>query len=80
MLAEALEHLVRGIVDQPEAVNVRSRRNHGRGELLQVRVAPSDLGRVIGSGGRTARALRAVMGALSPGAPVRVDVVETDRR
>ena len=50
-----------------------------RGQLLQVRVHPEDLGRVIGRGGRTARALRTVMGALST-APVRVDVVDADHR
>ena len=51
-----------------------------RGKLLEVRVNPQDLGRVIGRGGRTARALRKVMGALSTRGPVRVDVVDTDRR
>ena len=40
---------------------------------------PEDLGRVIGRSGRTARALRTVVGALAD-APVRVDVVDTDRR
>jgi predicted RNA-binding protein YlqC (UPF0109 family) len=38
------------------------------------------LGRVIGRGGRTARSLRTVVGALSRQGPVRVDVVDTDRR
>ena len=52
MLAEALEHLVRGIVDSPDDVAVRSR-NTRRGELLEVRVNPEDLGRVIGRNGRT---------------------------
>jgi predicted RNA-binding protein YlqC (UPF0109 family) len=78
MLAEALGHLVRGIVDHPDAVRVNTRRLR-RGELLEVRVAPADLGRVIGRGGRTARALRVVMGALSPSGDVRVDLVDTDR-
>ncbi|MCZ0859604.1 KH domain-containing protein, partial [Actinomyces israelii] len=57
MLAEALEHLVRGIVDRPEDVTVASR-SLRRGDLLEVRVNPDDLGRVIGRSGRTARALR----------------------
>ncbi|MCI1641938.1 MAG: RNA-binding protein [Actinomyces sp.] len=78
MLVDALEHLVGGIVDHPEDVRVSSR-NQRRGELLEVRVNPEDLGRVIGRGGRTARALRTVMGALSTHGPVRVDVVDTDR-
>ncbi|MDR1394201.1 MAG: RNA-binding protein [Bifidobacteriaceae bacterium] len=79
MLAEALEHMVRGIVDDPDSVVVRERRNR-RGQLLEVRVAPDDLGRVIGRGGRTARALRVVINALSREGDVRVDVVDTDRR
>ncbi|MFR9288055.1 RNA-binding protein [Varibaculum cambriense] len=79
MLADALEHLVSGIVDHPDDVRV-DERNMRRGKLLEVRVNPQDLGRVIGRGGRTARALRKVMGALSPRGPVRVVVVDTDRR
>lgn len=78
MLADALEHLVRGIVDNPDYVTVNSR-SLRRGELLEVRVNPEDLGRVIGRSGRTARALRTVVSALANG-PVRVDVVDTDRR
>ena len=73
MLADALEHLVSGIVDHPEDVEVTPR-SMRRGQLLEVRVNPEDLGRVIGRGGRTARALRTVMGALSTRGTVRVDV------
>ena len=79
MLAAALEHLVRGIVDHPDDVRVTGRSQH-RGELLEVRVHPEDLGRVIGRSGRTARALRTVVNALSTSGPVRVDVVDVDRR
>ena len=78
MLADALEHLVRGIVDHPDDVRVTAK-SQRRGELLEVRVNPEDLGRVIGRSGRTARALRTVINALGKG-PVRVDVVETDGR
>ncbi len=80
MLADVLEHLVRGIVDNPDDVQIRSRTQR-RGEVLEVRVHPDDLGRVIGRSGRTARALRTVVGALAQdNAPVRVDVVDVDRR
>jgi predicted RNA-binding protein YlqC (UPF0109 family) len=79
VLADALEHLVRGIVDHPDDVQVRSATLR-RGELLEVRVHPDDLGRVIGRGGRTARALRTVVNALSSEGTVRVDVVDVDRR
>jgi predicted RNA-binding protein YlqC (UPF0109 family) len=74
VLEEALEHLVRGIVEHPDAVEVREK-NLRRGRLLEVRVDPDDLGKVIGRGGRTARALRSVVAALG-GRAVRVDFVD----
>lgn len=78
MLADALDHLVRGVVEEPEDVRVALKSNR-RGDLLEVRVHPGDLGRVIGRQGRTARALRTVMAALA-NEPIRVDVIDTDRR
>jgi len=77
VLAAALEHLVKGIVDHPEDANV-TERNTSRGDLLEVFVHPDDLGRVIGRNGRTANALRTVIKALADGKNVRVDVVKTD--
>lgn len=73
----ALNHLVREIVDHPDEVSV-SVIESGRGELIEVRVHPDDLGRVIGRQGRTAKALRTVVNALAGGRRVRVDVVDTD--
>ena len=78
VLADALEHLVRGIVDHPDDVRVKEK-SLRRGALLEVRVHPEDLGRVIGRAGRTAKALRTVIGAVSTDGPVRVDVVDVDR-
>lgn len=77
MLDSALAHLVRGIVDHPDEVRVAAR-DTPRGEILEVRVNPDDLGRVIGRAGRTAKSLRTVIGALADGRRVRVDVVDTD--
>ncbi|MQA15511.1 MAG: RNA-binding protein [Pseudonocardiaceae bacterium] len=77
MLADALEHLVRGIVDHPDDVRVQLVTNR-RGRTLEVHVNPEDLGKVIGRGGRTATALRTVMSGVG-GRGVRVDVVDTDR-
>jgi predicted RNA-binding protein YlqC (UPF0109 family) len=79
MLTEALEHLVRGIVDHPDDVNVRDKQLR-RGSLLEVRVHPEDLGKVIGRAGRTATAIRTVMGGLAGRGGVRVDFVDVDRR
>ncbi|HIY94481.1 MAG TPA: RNA-binding protein [Candidatus Rothia avicola] len=79
MLADALEHLVRGIVDNPDDVQVRAKTGR-RGETLEVRVNPDDLGRVIGRSGRTAKSIRTVVNAINDGNHVRVDVIDTDRR
>jgi predicted RNA-binding protein YlqC (UPF0109 family) len=77
MLEEALEHLVRGIVEHPDEVRVDSR-GMRRGKVLEVRVHPEDLGKVIGRGGRTARALRTVIGSLAGSNYVRVDLLDAD--
>lgn len=76
-LDAALEHLVKAIVDHPDEVQIDVRETD-RGEVLDVRVHPEDLGRVIGRNGRTAQSLRTVVGALSEGRRVRIDVVDTD--
>lgn len=75
MLAAALEHVVKGIVDHPDDVRIDSSASP-RGEVLEVHVHSEDRGRVIGRGGRTARALRTVISALANGRRVRVDVAD----
>jgi predicted RNA-binding protein YlqC (UPF0109 family) len=76
VLESAVEHLVRGIVDNPDDVTVDMVTGR-RGRTLEVRVNPDDLGKVIGRSGRTAKAIRTVTTALG-GRGVRVDVVDTD--
>jgi predicted RNA-binding protein YlqC (UPF0109 family) len=73
-LRPALEHLVKGIVDHPEEVRVRMVDSR-RGQRLEVRVHPEDLGTVIGRGGRTAKALRQVITSVG-GRGIRVDIVD----
>jgi hypothetical protein len=77
VLDEALEHLVKGIVEHPDDVRVRSR-DLRRGQVLEVRVHPDDIGKVIGRNGRTAKALRTVITAIG-GRNVRVDLLESGR-
>ncbi|MFT4109140.1 RNA-binding protein [Propionicimonas sp.] len=79
MLADALEHLVRGLVPNPDDVRVRES-DRGRVRTLEVRVHPEDIGKVIGRQGRTAGALRTVIAALAGREQVRVDFVDVDRR
>ncbi|GAB2974406.1 RNA-binding protein [Frigoribacterium salinisoli] len=76
MLAPALAHLVRGIVDHPDEVQV-AEKTSPRGDVLELRVHSDDLGRVIGRNGRTAKALRTLVTALADGQRVRVDVVDS---
>ena len=78
MLEEALEHLVRGIVDHPDDVRVDMVKKR-RGPRLVIRVHPDDLGRVIGRSGRTAKALRQVINGVG-GKGIRVDVIDVDQR
>jgi uncharacterized protein len=79
MLTEVLDHLVRGIVAHPDDVSVRTR-NLRRGQVIEVRVNPDDLGKVIGRSGRTATALRTVVGALAGKSGARIDFVDVDRQ
>ncbi len=74
MLEEALEHLVRGIVDHPDEVRVDTVTNR-RGTRLEISVNPDDLGRVIGRNGRTAKALRQVINGVG-GKGIRIDVID----
>lgn len=61
-MKELVEFLARELVDEPDAVEVTESEDE-RGLLLQLRVAPEDMGKVIGRGGRTARAIRSVVRA-----------------
>jgi len=79
MLAEALEPLVRGVVDHPDDGTVRDKQLR-RGSLLAVRVHPDDLGKVIGRSGRTASAFRTVINALAGKNGARIDFVDVDKR
>ena len=68
-----LTHVVRSIVDDPEAVKVEAKESRGR-IRLEVRVGPGDLGRVIGRRGRTAQSIRTVVRAAATRDDVHVDV------
>lgn len=68
-----LEHIVRSIVDDPEAVKVEGFED-GSKILLEVRVGEGDLGRVIGRRGRTAQSIRTVVRAAATRDGVDVDV------
>jgi len=74
-LADVLEFIAREIVDEPDAVEVTEDPD-SRGVVLTLRVAKDDMGKVIGKGGRTARAIRTVVKAAGIRAGVRHTHVE----
>lgn len=77
VVVDSVEHLVRGIVDNPDDVRVDLITSR-RGRTVEVHVHPDDLGKVIGRGGRTATALRTLVAGIG-GRGIRVDVVDTDQ-
>lgn len=62
MLKELAEFMAKGLVDQPDEVQV-TQTEAEQGVNLELRVAKEDLGKVIGRQGRTARAFRTILGA-----------------
>jgi predicted RNA-binding protein YlqC (UPF0109 family) len=75
-LSAVLAYIIRNIVDDPDAVRIEDEGGDG-GVLLRLSVAPEDMGKVIGRGGRTARAIRSVVRAAAarPGTRVMVEIV-----
>lgn len=61
-MKELVEDIAKALVDIPEEVNVRQVDGQ-QVTVLELKVAPSDLGKVIGKQGRTARAIRTLLGA-----------------
>jgi uncharacterized protein len=72
-LEDLLLFLARSLVDEPEKVEVEGRETDSRVDLT-LRVAPDDVGKVIGRGGRIVKAIRTVMKAASVKANKRVNV------
>lgn len=61
-MKELVELIAKALVDQPELVQV-SVLDGEQTTILELKVAPDDLGKVIGKQGRTARAIRIILGA-----------------
>ena len=72
-LQELVEFIARGLVTRPDDVNVTE---GTKGDMIvyEVRVADEDKGRVIGKNGRTAKALRAIIGAAATKAEKKATV------
>jgi predicted RNA-binding protein YlqC (UPF0109 family) len=59
-MKKAVEKIVKSIVAQPDAVEV-SEISNGRNVIIEVRIAESDMGRLIGREGRTIKAIRSLL-------------------
>lgn len=77
-MEELLRYLARALVDDPDGVSVDSFEEDDGTLILELEVSDDDVGQVIGRGGRTINALRAVVraAAVKEGRRVLVDVVE----
>jgi len=79
-MSDLVAELARALVDKPEEVAVETLQD-GDGTLLRLHVAQSDVGKVIGKQGRTARSIRTVLSAASMKLKRRfsLDIVEENR-
>ncbi len=72
-MKELVEVIAKALVDHPDEVVV-TEKNEGKNIRIQLHVAPSDMGKVIGKQGRIAKAIRSVVKAASSKEDLRVDV------
>ena len=72
-MKEIVEVIAKALVDHPEEVVVTEKQD-GKDIRIQLHVAPSDIGKVIGRQGRIAKAIRSVVKAASSREEYRVDV------
>lgn len=68
---ELVEYIAKSLVDSPELVEVREAEGE-QGAVLELSVSHDDLGKIIGKQGRTARAIRTLLGAVSAKTKKRV--------
>lgn len=76
-MEEMLKVLVRDIVDNPDAVTVTTR-VEDKTNVLELRVDPADMGKVIGKQGKIAKAIRTLMKAYATkhGTKINVDIMD----
>ncbi len=61
---ELVRQIAKALVDEPDAVEVEAM-SREENTVLRLKVAPNDVGKVIGKQGRTARSVRTILGAVS---------------
>lgn len=75
-MVELVTAIAKSLVDKPEAVEVKET-DGSQGVVIEVKVAPEDMGKIIGKQGRIAKALRIVVkaAAVKTGQKVTVEIV-----
>jgi len=63
-MKELIEYIAKSLVDNPEEVSVTELEGE-QTSVIELKVAKEDIGKVIGKHGRTARAMRTILGAAS---------------
>ena len=78
---ELVREIAKALVDEPDAVEVETVARE-ENTVLRLRVAPQDVGKVIGKQGRTARSVRTILGAVSMKVHHRytLDILEEDEQ
>ncbi|MDY6820425.1 MAG: KH domain-containing protein [Deferribacterota bacterium] len=77
MMKEIVQSIVKAIVDNPEDVDIREVEGE-KTTVIELRVNQSDLGKVIGKQGRTARAMRTILNAagIKSGKKIVLEILE----
>jgi uncharacterized protein len=77
-MRDAIEMIVKALVDEADNVDVREVEQKNGSTLLEVRVAPNDVGKIIGKQGRTIRALRSLarIGGMKKNRRYLLEIVE----
>lgn len=82
-MEELITYIVRSLVDKPDQVELRGSDAGDGTRMYELKVAPEDVGKVIGRDGRTVSAIRTLLTTaavkLAPGVKVRLELLD-DRR
>ncbi len=76
-MKELLEYIIKALVDRPEEVNINVV-DGSRSVIFEVKVAPEDVGKIIGKEGRIAKAIRTVIkaAAIKEGKRATVEIID----
>ncbi len=65
MMKEVLEHILKGIVREPDLIKVTDTTDENGNRVFEIRASESDVGQIIGKDGRTIKSINVLMNALA---------------